>query len=114
MTIAFPTGGFLAMPPRGRAWVWAVFGLALPALLSPLLFWPPLPNLPKGLCGSFVAVASHPRSWAAGATLLGVLGAKRWAESSLQLVCVACIVTLAWVSGCDTVDRMWRLFASHR
>ena len=100
----------LAMPPKGRRWVWVVFGLALPALLSPLLFLPLPFMVPRGILGVFVAVTNYPRCWAAAATFLGVFGAKRWAESSLQLVCVACILTLAWVFGSDTVDRMWHVF----
>jgi hypothetical protein len=108
MRLGLAVARLLAMPPKGRRWVWAVFGLALPALLSfPLLYLPFPYRVSPRVLFAVVTVLTSPRYWAAAATCLAVCGAKRWAESPLQLLCATCIVILAWLSAGQTA---WRLF----
>jgi hypothetical protein len=70
-------------PSPGWLWCVAVFIVALPALASPLILVP-IPesvHVPAGSVRAFVAVSGSPRLWAAMATLLGLLGSKRYSSS---------------------------------
>ncbi len=104
MKIAPRVPGLLSMPPPGRVWVWAVFGLALPALASPVLFVPLDLQMSRQAIDLLVLTICYPRCWASAATLLAVFGARRWGDSRLQLLCVACIVVLAWLLATETAE----------
>jgi hypothetical protein len=95
---------------RGAVWCGLVFGLALPAIASPILFLPLSFNVPHWLASVLVPVLSHPQ-WSAGAaTLVGMLGARRFAHSDTQAVVATILVLFAWSLGCDTVARIGALF----
>lgn len=100
----------MLLPPRHRAWVWCVFALAFPALVSPLLFFPLPFSVPRGALGVFVAVTEYPRCWATSATFVGIIGARKWATSMPQVLTVACLISLAWLLGCDTAEKMRHIF----
>lgn len=94
----------------GPGWIWciAVFIVALPALASPFILVP-IPeglHLPIGIIRAFVAVSGIPRFWAALATLLGVLGSKRYSSSWSQNVLVCVVLILAWACAGDTAGQM--------
>jgi hypothetical protein len=95
---------------RGALWCGLVFGLALPAITSPILLLPLSFNVPRWLGALLGPVLSHPKWWAAAATLVGVFGAKRFAQSDLQAAVAAILVLLAWWLGSDTAERMGSLF----
>jgi hypothetical protein len=80
---------------RGRWWAWSVLVVAIPALASPFLFVPFSLEVPRSVLGTVFLVCLYPRLWASLATVLAVLGAKRWAESWWQLAGVSCILILA-------------------
>jgi hypothetical protein len=101
-----PTRRAWALPTRARAWAWGVTVVALPALVSPLLFVPIPYALPRDVLGAIAAIAMYPRLFAGLATCLAILGAKRWADSWLQLVWVTCIVILAWICAGNTIDKI--------
>jgi hypothetical protein len=97
-------------PTKGRIWVLAVFILAVPAIFSPLLFVRQHSPLPPALLGPLVDLLSHPRWWATAATLVGMLGARRFAESRIQEGVVSLVIVIAWSLGCDTVAIIDHMF----
>ena len=101
-----PARRIWALPARGHGWAWGVTVVALPALVSPLLFVPIPCTLPRDILGTVAAVAMYPRAFAGLATCLAILGAKRWAESWLQLAWVTCVVILAWICAGNTIDKI--------
>jgi hypothetical protein len=100
----------MALPPKGRLWVWCVLGVALPALASPILFGPLPFSVPTPIGGTVYVALSHPRWWAVAATFASLFGAKRWATSTPQLLVAATILSAAWIVGCETAERMRWMF----
>ena len=95
---------------RGAVWCCVVFLLAVPAMASPILFLPLSFNVPRWLGAALGPVLSHPKWWATTATLLAVVGARRFSHSAFQASIAAVLVVLAWFLGSDTADKLGCLF----
>jgi hypothetical protein len=87
MRTAVPSGEF------------AIFMLALPAFLSPLIVmpWPEELVLPRTLSLGWVAVCSVPRLWAAVASASAVAWALRGNASRVRKAIGAGIALSAWI-----------------
>jgi hypothetical protein len=64
----------------------------------------------RSVVSTTVAILSPARWWASAATLVAILGARRFAQSWLQEVLAAIIVLLAWWLGADTAALVTNIF----
>jgi hypothetical protein len=100
----------LRISDAAGGWLWClvVFLVAVPALASPVLVTP-MPegaHLSRPVLTLLVAVLGIPREWAGVATVVAVLGARRYASWWGQEMIVSSILICAWAAAGSTAARM--------